>query len=372
MISHKLGETPTIKGRSPAKDYIRSVIKRVTDLSADANFQQNPLANEFYDQFQMDDDDFKISYNKDITSDFYAFMLWKTVFREPITLAISGVQRGGKSSVAISLALIISKLTGVEFPLDASHIHKNQMVYLKHLPQFRPNQVQVIDEQRVSHNQIGSYAVDFEIEDSQHIIAKLCLHTLWLCPDLVERDALYGLKVIALDRKLHLAKCLVIDLKNAEDGFYRQFGYCVIEHYDPSVSEVSPEALTKMPDKTLTPMQLLRKKYEIKKDKWIEEIKQRFAGDRVFQRLEESYKLLFDPIFAKAKNITDKKVVARTLLPDGFTEDELHEIVKMASNKQLLLMLMQRFNIKQPKISHQGQIGQGVLSDFSTQPKRIS
>jgi hypothetical protein len=312
-------------------------------LAKKSKFIQNPLSVKFFKKFQVDDDDFRNSFNMNLTDDFLSYLYWKVKYDEPVNLSIYGTQRGGKSGMGMGIGLFLSELTKSPFPADASHILKNPSIFLRMLPDMKEHGAYIVDEQKVSRTQSGSVSEEWEISDVAHIIAKKCINQIWIAPVLFpERDSEYALKVIGLDRRLAMTKALLIDLKNSEDGFYRMFGYVVWRHYDATVSVISPAKLIKMADDSLTAAQLLRKNYELKKDEWIEEIKARMSSDRNLQRIEEAYILTMDSLFVTCKNNLHRKTVARVLLPAGYTEDEIEEIIKLAGDRALVGRILMR------------------------------
>ena len=320
------------------EDYVETLVSESTR----ADFIQNPLATAFFEQYQDDDPEMALALNLNRTREFYQYILFKIRHREPVNLSVFGTQRGGKSGVATDLALIHSRLTGVRFPVNAERILKNQSAFLRFLPLTRDNELYIIDEQKIGHTQIGGWAAEWEIEDFNKITAKRSISEIWICPDLIDRGGEYGLKVLGLDRKKRMAKCLIFDLRNSEDETYKIFGFTAVRHYDPTINEIKPELLIKIPDSRLRFPALLRKNYELKKDKQIEELSLRYNNDRNLFRLDIALRLSKDELFAKAKNTVERKVVARTLLPDALVEEEIEEIIKLSANPEFLLLLIER------------------------------
>lgn len=333
------------------KEYKSFVNKLISDTNK-ADFIQNPLAKKFFEHYQNDDTEFKKAFNSNETYFFWWYIYWKIKYNENINLSWFGTARSGKTSAAASVAFKIGELENYPFPVDSSCVFQNQTQYLRFAPFAKENHTYIIDEQKHRHTQIGSYAEEEELNDINRICAKKCIHNLWLSPDFVNRGGEYALKTIALDRKLKLIKCLIMDLRNIEDGFFKTFGYTVIRHYDISVTEISPAQLKKIPDKKLNPYQLFRKNYEAKKDKGIEETIKRMSGERVIYRLQDSIKLSTNPIFLKCKNQMERLVLARAILPAGYVEDEIREIAKLAVSPKIAketINLLRRRKIKEPE-----------------------
>lgn len=339
--------TPDIPGvsRIPAGPMARRIVelRRILEDKRDPpRFIQSPLATEFFNQYQIEDEDYKRAMNYDVTETLFRYLFWKIKNDEPINFSTAGIQRGGKSGLTMSLALDISETTGIRFPTDASFIYRNQAAFLNDLPRLVPHGTYIIDEQKTMRAQAGSFAQEQELEDFSHITAKDCINSFWNCPDFQDRDSEYGLRIIALDRKKALTKALLFDLKNSDDGFIRMFGSVVVKHYDPSVSWLKPDILVKKKDSELTAAQLLRKNYELKKDAWNLDIRMRRSADRPVYRLEAAVKLTTDEIFRSCKNKIQRKIVARTIVPPGFVEDEVDEIVDLAANPHILFPLLKR------------------------------
>ena len=321
----------------PEKSAFARKIAALEKLSETAVFVRNPLADDSAKQRQRDNEELLRGYNRNLTSEFFRFLFWKISHRENIDLSFYGVPRGGKTGSATSVALDIASLSGIPFPLDSSQIFRNQSEFLRATPTAKSGGVYVIDEQRRRHTQIGSWAEEQELEDISNICAKRMIHKLWVCPILIPRGSELALKVVALDRRLALAKAIIYDLDDDGSGLPFPQGFTVIRHYDPSVSTIQPEALIKLPPKSLTPMQLLRANYEKRKDAGIDRLLERASSESVLFRLEDAKALSRDPLFQKCDNIMERKVIARLAFPEGYVEEAIEEIVRLASNKKGLL-----------------------------------
>lgn len=336
-----------------ASDIINAEKRDINKLLKKAVFVQNPLSEEFFNDYQHDDTDFKKAYNSDKTKMFYNYLYWKCKYNENINLQMYGTTRGGKTSAGIKIALLLSKIHNVEFPLNADYIFPNQSQFLRYFPKCQTKRTYVIDEQKLKRTQLGSFSEDAELTDINKISAKKMFNQIWISPDLVDRGGEYALKTIALDRELALTKCLIADLRNMEDGFFKFFGTVIIRHYDIDVLKISPEELKQIPNKKLNEMQILRKNYENKKDIGILSVVNRLSSERATYRLIDAYKLSHDTLYQKAKNITEKTIIARVTFPEGYTEDELEEIVRLARNKDILREIMIRKKIKIPDIKNE-------------------
>jgi len=338
------------------KEFFEKYVNELYEESEKARFIQNPLASAFFQQYQADDEEMGIALNLNRTKEFYQYLYWKTIHREPINISIFGVQRGGKSGVGMNLGLIHSRLNGIKFPVNGERIFKNQNAFLRSLPESKDNFLYIIDEQKVGHSQIGAWATEWELTDFNFITAKRCVSQIWISPEMTDRGGEYSLKVLGLDRKRQMSKCLIFDLRNSEDECFKIFGWVAVRHYDKTINDISPELLTGNKEKKINAIPvsslrypaLLRKNYEEKKDKQIQEISIRYQNDRNLYRLETALELTKDDLFAIAKNSIERKVVARTLLPDSLVEEEIDEIIKLATNPEFLISLIER--VKKGKV----------------------
>lgn len=295
-----------------------------------AKFIANPIKKLALQLRRQEDDSFSIMYNKNITIDIYKYLLFKASNWENLNICVfSAQQRSGKSSVAISLGLFFSMLINYQFSVK-SDIFPSQISYLNKIGNRIFNSLAVVDEYIETHAQIGAYLTESSLRDISKITAKELLHSIQIYRFLpADLNALIALEPIGKDFKNGQLKCLVYDIESFQSDMSKSLlGYCIIPHYDKSVIKYNHFDLMKL--KTLSPIQKFRLDYEKKKDIWNKDIVLRKPTDRLKDRIKYSRILIENHLFNKVKTQRHKIVIARSLCPSDFGEDEIREVITMA------------------------------------------
>jgi len=127
-----------------------------------------------------------------ISRQIFDYLRYKVKMRENVNVAFKGETRSGKSTAGLAISTFICSLTGV--PLDVNkHICANEsetdfcesnhlQEYYQRVQNAEFNEVYQIDEQKEAKFGIGSFREEMSIQDIQNILAKKCIHTIWIYP----------------------------------------------------------------------------------------------------------------------------------------------------------------------------------------------
>jgi len=104
-----------------------------------------------------------------------------------------------------------------------------------------------IDEQKESKFGAGSFREEMGIMDIQNIIAKQCVHTIWIYPsDFIARNSVYGLETYGKELKNKLIRCLVYDVRKTMMGLATPLGYIIVgKIQDPKYQQLPEDKWTK-------------------------------------------------------------------------------------------------------------------------------
>lgn len=247
-----------IKKKEKQKEltYDRKDLKFNLDLSQ-AHYEIDPLQEKIIFDYQRRDERFKRAFNTNYTNDFLAVLKKKCELKEPITISIMGWTRGGKSSVGITIGVIIMAFHGRCFNID--FICANEIDFLKKIKEMdfktSSNSVFLIDEQK-SFFGVGSTAKKIKLTDVQNIIAKHNISTVSICPTrFANEDAQYGLRVLGRCFKTRTVRLMLYDLQESKMGT-RPLGMIYLPIYDNFLPQEFAEKL--------------KKDYLKIKDEWIE------------------------------------------------------------------------------------------------------
>jgi len=255
--------------------------------------------------------------------------------RENLNPAIKGETRSGKSTVALSLGNFVSSMTKV--PYTEFNICANESEYYSKVKNAKFNELFHIDEQKESKFGAGSFREEMGIMDIQNIIAKQCVHTIWIYPsDFIARNSVYGLETYGKDMNNKLIRCLVYDVRKTMMGLATPLGYIII----PKLQDVS---YTREPENKWSKYRLknkyelertdfhskLEEAYETKKDIWIGKEQTRDMGFHHEERFKLGVWLGQQKIFQEQKNKAQQHVIARQVFRD-LTEQEIDETVEIA------------------------------------------
>jgi len=299
------------------------------------NFATDPLTEHKINQQMMKNQEFARIINTNITNKIYDYMKYKVQMKENINFALKGETRSGKSTVGLGMGIYISSLAGMPFMADRN-ICKNESEYYEKVKHAKFNEVYQIDEQKEAKFGIGSFREEMSIMDIQNIIAKQCVHTIWIYPsDFIARNSTYGFETYGKDLANKLVRCIVYDLRKTMMGMMTPIGYCIIPKYQEPAYQQMPEdqwskyrLKNKYELKRLDFDSQIEEDYEMKKDSWIEQEKRGQAGSIAEQRLKIALWLKKQKIYEKATSRKKQIIVARQLFSQ-LTTAEIEEIVEL-------------------------------------------
>jgi len=258
---------------------------------------------------------------------FFEWIMEKLRLKENIIIEIKGYTRSGKSSVGITIAKLISYLTGKEF--TQYQICRNESEYQQKIKLWSKlrktfNTVWVVDEQKETHVGVGSYAEMTLQEDINNIVAIENIHTIWIHPPhFVGRNSLVGLETYGRNFEHRITRCIMYDLhENKKVGI--------------------PMGLVFIPifrDKSF------EEKYVEKK--W-EQVDGLLQGEDISGLVDARFRiaraLSQNKIFQEAKNNTVRLAIARKYCPFGIPDSAIKEIMALA--KLPPEQLEEMFNMK--------------------------
>jgi len=270
-----------------------------------------------------------------ITGTVYNFFGYKVQMRENINIAIKGATRSGKSTTGNSWGIYISGLTGVPFDPE-KNVCANESEYIQRVKDASFNECFLIDEQKEAKFGAGSFREEMSIMDVQNIIAKKCIHTIWVYPsDFISRNSDYGFETYGRDIIHKLARLIVYDVRKSMFGIQQPVGICLVPKFQDPVYQKIPKELwspyrlknaeLKRPDFD----SLHEERYEIKKDSWIDREQHGQMGYHHEMRYKEGVKLGELPVFQTAPNKKRQRIIARQMFRN-LTEAEIDEVVEIA------------------------------------------
>jgi hypothetical protein len=309
--------------------------KRVIDLRT-VSFEVDPMVAHKIQMQMQDNPRFAQTIHTNITKLFYDYIIYKVRMRENLNLAIKGETRSGKSTVGLSFGHFISSLTRV--PYGAYHICANESEYYSKVKNAKFSELYHIDEQKESKFGSGSFREEMSIMDIQNIIAKQCVHTIWIYPsDFIARNSVYGLETYGKDLKNKLVRCIVYDIRRTVMGMSTPLGYIIVPKVqDPAHQNMPEEKWDKYRIKNKYELKRpdfdsqLEEDYEKKKDEWIEREKGREgAGFHHEERFKLGVWLGQQKQFMALEKKAERRALARQVFRD-LTEAEVDEIVVIA------------------------------------------
>jgi hypothetical protein len=222
-------------------------------------------------------------------------------------------------------------------PYTTHHICGNESEYYQKVRNAKFNELYHIDEQKESKFGAGSFREEMGIMDLQNIIAKMCVHTLWLYPsDFISRNSVYGIETYGKDLTHKLIRCLVYDVRKTIMGMATPLGFIVVPKLQDPVYQHLPEKQwseyrlkNKYELKRSDFDSHLEEMYETKKDTWILKEQDRDFGYHHEERFKLGQWLGQQPLFNNAGNKGQQRVVARNVFKD-LTEAEIDEVVEIA------------------------------------------
>jgi hypothetical protein len=299
------------------------------------NFEIDPMTEHKIMMQCADNPKFAQIIQTNINPQMYGYIQYKVRMRENLNLAIKGETRSGKSTVAISLGTYVSSMTLVPYTIE--EICANESEYYSKVKYAKFNQFFHIDEQKESKFGSGSFREEMGIMDIQNIIAKQCVHSVWIYPnDFISRNSVYGFETYGKDLKNKLIRCIVYDLRKTILGMMKPLGYCIFAKYqDPAYQNIPENEWSQYRLDNKYKLQrmdfdsLLEEQYEQKKDMWIKKEQTRDTGYHHEERFKLGVWLKDQELFQEQTSRKKQIIIARQLFRD-LTEKEVEEIVDIA------------------------------------------
>jgi hypothetical protein len=309
--------------------------KKTIDLRT-VSFEVDPMVAHKIQMQMQDNQRFAQTINTNITKLFYDYLVYKVRMRENLNIALKGETRSGKSTAALSLGSFVSSMTRV--PYTAYHICANESEYYSKVKNAKFSELYHIDEQKESKFGSGSFREEMGIMDIQNIIAKQCVHTIWIYPsDFIARNSVYGLETYGKDLKNKLIRCIIYDLRKTVMGMSIPLGYIIIP-------KLQDPAYQKLPEDKWSPYRLknkhelkrgdfdspLEEDYEKKKDEWISREQGREgAGFHHEERFKLGVWLGQQKQFKDLQKKSERTALCRQIFRD-LTSAEVDELVVIA------------------------------------------
>lgn len=299
------------------------------------NFLVDPMT-EHKIQMQMQSNPrFAQIIHMNITDKIYGYIAYKVRMRENLNLAIKGETRSGKSTVGISFGGFVSGHTQVPYVMH--NICANESEYYQKVKFAKFNELYHIDEQKEAKFGAGSFREEMGIMDIQNIVAKLCIHTLWIYPtDFISRNSVYGFETYGKDLENKLIRCIVYDLRKSMMGMMTPLGYCIVpKMQDPRYQQLPEDQWSQYRLDNKYKLNrgdfdsALEEMYEQKKDTWIAQEQRRETGYHHEERFKLGMALREQPMFMEAGNKKKQRIIARQFFRD-LTEQEIDEVVEIA------------------------------------------
>lgn len=301
------------------------------------NFETDPMMTHKIMLEQSKNPEYAQMLAMNITNNIYNYFSYKVRMAENINIAIKGTTRSGKSTIGISWAKFISSLTGI--PFTVWHVCSNESEYIQKVKDTEHtcfNTTFLIDEQKEAKFGAGSFREEMSIMDVQNILAKKCIHTIWIYPqDFISRNSDYGFESYGRDLNYKINRVIVYDVRKSMFGLMKPLGTCIIPKYtEPAYQNIPYEQWsdyrkTNYKERGRDFDSAFEEEYEQKKDVWIgkEQIGQ--MGYHHEERFRDAVKLGKMEIFQEAGTKSRQRVIARQKFRQ-YTEAEVDEIVEIA------------------------------------------
>jgi len=354
---------------------------KISGLIKIAVFVQDPLQDELVKRhYMIKDENFRKAYFKDYTSSFLESVEFAIMRREPVSIAMMGRTRSGKSTSAFTilkkildfnLKRIIFEINKLKFKdvksdelfkleesvkgvnlkelskikdeaefekaknkmimqetekkkLTTYNICANEFEYVRKLKECGTDTAFLIDESKRAVYGIGSIAKREKINDIQNIIAVNNISAIWLKPDeWATPHAHYGLVSFGRAENDIYGNPLPIRINrfmlyNLQESDKRGLPLGMV--YIPLIWDILPkeEALT------------LENEYMSRKLKWVEQ--EQISEEDVFtsDRFKLASELAKDQTFINIKGLKNKLPYVRTQYSSNMTNGELDEVMRIA------------------------------------------
>jgi len=306
------------------------------------HFTEEPLQKKLLDQEAVQSPRLQIALHNNLTNDFVQSLHHKVTRAPPenINIEVKGQTRSGKSTVGISLAMLISRWWGYKF--TEKNILPNQSELLDRLMNAEYGETFVVDEQTPETYGEGILRETEQLGSNLNICAKQCNNLIFIYPpSFTSRMAPYGLEAVAKDPINKYTKCFYYDLRRKEfGGMQIPVGYIIIPKYVDEAYRKIPQAkwsarrLDNLRKRSYDFDSLMEEQYEEKKDTWIEGVRAMDASIRDKKKHELAIALSNNPNFLRMKSNRHREAYIKLMVFNKeaieMTAGEIGSIVDMA------------------------------------------
>lgn len=279
----------------------------------------------------------------DLTKYFVTSLYLKTQRNPPenINLEIKGETRSSKSTTGIFLGKLISYWWGLDFTEE--NILPNQGELLYKLKDAKYGETFLVDEQTPESFGEGKYVETDQLGMNLNICAKKCNNLIFIYPPhFTMRNAPYGLETLAKDTTNKYTKLYYHDLSAKAFGFGGIWPQGIItlpkyqdEDYQKKPKRYWSEArLKNFEERDYDYDSQLEENYELKKDKWIEQVRGMESGFRNKKKEEIATELASDERFVSLKTNGQREAFITMLMNRGKVMDmaktEIDTVANMA------------------------------------------
>jgi hypothetical protein len=298
------------------KNYDFSSIKFSFNMK-DTNYSLDVIQNQLLQMYLISDKRFRRAFNTNFTSYLVTYLKDKMRLNEPVRLSIMGIVRGGKSSTAITLAILHQAMMHRLF--HPSYICSGEMEYLEKLQTFPKeklvNKTFVIDEHQDRFG-VGSTAKKMKLENTQSIIAKNNISTIFITPHFFsDKTADYGIRMFGKCSFTKSCRGMLYNLQEKTNGTP------VGNIYLPIFNELMKNPYGEW----------LNKKYLEKKDNWIDKERRGEGDANEMLKKKMAINFVHDPKFMALKTKAMRLNFITLKLGDNWTSGE-KEIIEGYTN----------------------------------------
>jgi len=284
------------------------------------------------------------AYNRDLTNTFIKTLHKKAVSNPPenINIEIKGETRSGKSSAGITIGKLISYYHGLEFTEE--NILPNQGELLYRLKDAKYGETFLVDEQTPEAFGEGVLRESAQLGSNLNICAKKCNNLIFIYPPhFTMRNSPYGLETLAKDYENKYIKLWYHDLATKSFGFGGVWprGFINLPKFrDETYMKKnkkywSEERTHHFEEAHYDYDSELEERYELRKDVWIEEIRNMDSSVRDKKKLEVAQNLAEDDRFINLSNVGKKQAYIKLRIANGdiidLTKGEIETLTNMAT-----------------------------------------
>lgn len=245
------------------------------------------------------------AFGRNITDFFLKELEGRIAETQNVIMSLYGDQGKGKSYLGSYLMHVLCQIanttpnidnvcfTATDLLLSMKHADINDVFILDEQPQFRGR---------------GSLRESEALENIQEVVRKKQIHMMFISPDLEDRNHFFVLRPIWVFKKK----------KRTVSIFYKKFRYpeAGLKPMGYVVTKLAPESFLK--------------KYERKKDLFINQMLDQSVTSRAKQWEMSGIELSKNPKFINAGNIRRRTLVAAEMFGSNYATEELQDVIEYA------------------------------------------